>query len=177
MTFFEENKQLYLNNKKIFDGILNLKNEQYLIEYLGEAETKILKVVFKTFVERLKNHKKGIFYPRSILTTEAIKKQTGLSYYRQRNAIENLELKFNIINYIYDYISYSLNPCRAFAINFECIENFYYHFLTFKGIFVQLKKYSKNQLINIVIDYENRLSYCSNSIVAEDELICVDEED
>ena len=67
MTIFENYKQKYLNYKEAFDYILDSKNEKYLIEYLGKNETKILKLVFNTFIERLNNHQTGLFHPESIL--------------------------------------------------------------------------------------------------------------
>ena len=63
MTNFENYKQQYLNYKEAFDYILDPKNHQYLIEYLGESETKILKLVFNTFIEKLNNHQTGLFHP------------------------------------------------------------------------------------------------------------------
>ena len=84
MTNFENLKQQYLNSKEVFDNILNPKNHQYLIEYLGESETKILKLVFESFIERLNNHQKGVFEPASVLNVETVKQATGLSYYQQK---------------------------------------------------------------------------------------------
>ena len=42
---FENYKQKYLNYKEAFDYILNPKNEEYLIEYLGKNETMFQKML------------------------------------------------------------------------------------------------------------------------------------
>ena len=159
MTNFENYKQQYLNSKEAFDNILNPNNEQYLIEYLGKNETKILKLVFESFVERLNNHQKGLFHSRTILTSELITNKTGLSYYLQRKAIARLENYFDIINYIYVFTSGSEHQCRAFEINFENINPLYNSFDEFKYTSSKLKTLNKQQLIQIILNYQDRLSY------------------
>ncbi len=157
MTNFENLKQQYLNSKEVFDNILNPKNHQYLIEYLGESETKILKLVFESFIERLNNHQKGLFHSRTILTSELITNKTGLSYYLQRKAITKLENYFDIINYTYVFTSGSLRQCRAFEINFKNLWNFYHSFGHFKYTSNKIKKLNKEQLIQYILKNEDRL--------------------
>lgn len=159
MTNFENYKQQYLNSKEAFDNILNPNNEQYLIEYLGKNETKILKLVFESFVERLNNHQKGLFHSRTILTSELITNKTGLSYYLQRKAIARLENYFDIINYIYVFTSGSQHQCRAFEINFKNIWKLYQSFDEFKYTSSKLKTLNKQQLIQIILKNQDRLSY------------------
>ena len=173
MTNFENLKQQYLNSKEVFDNILNPKNHQYLIEYLGESETKILKLVFESFVERLNNHQKGLFHSRTILTSELITNKTGLSYYLQRKAITKLENYFDIINYIYVFTSGSQHQCRAFEINFKNIWAFFNSFDEFKYTSSKLKTLNKQQLIQIILNYQDRLSYynCEDEDVEEEELL------
>ena len=153
MTIFENYKQKYLNAKEAFDYILDSKNEKYLIEYLGKNETKILKLVFNTFIERLNNHQTGLFHPESILTADTVKQLTGLSYYQQRKAIQSLEKYFKIIKYNYTYLY------RALEINFENIWKLYQSFDEFQYTSSKLKKLNKQQLIQIILKHQDRLSY------------------
>lgn len=153
MTIFENYKQQYLNYKEAFDYILDPKHEEYLIEYLGESETKILKLVFNTFIEKLNNHQKGEFEPASVLNVETVKQATGLSYYQQKNAIQRLVKYFQIIKYNYAYLY------RALEINFENIWKLYRNFVSFKSISVKIKKLNKEQLIKYILKNEERLSY------------------
>ena len=153
MTNFENYKQQYLNYKEAFDYILDPKNHQYLIEYLGESETKILKLVFNTFIEKLNNHQTGLFHPESILTADTVKQLTGLSYYQQRKAIQHLEKYFEIIKYNYTYLY------RALEINFKNIWKLYYNFSHFKHTSIKIKKLNKQQLIQIILKHQDRLSY------------------
>ena len=159
MTNFENLKQQYLNSKEVFDNILNPKNHQYLIEYLGESETKILKLVFESFIERLNNHQKGLFHSCTILTSELITNKTGLSYYLQRKAISRLENYFKIITYNFVFTSGSEHQCRAFEINFENINPLYNSFDEFKYTSSKLKTLNKQQLIQIILNYQDRLSW------------------
>ena len=157
MTNFENYKQKYLNYKEAFDYILDSKNHQYLIEYLGESETKILKLVFESFIERLNNHQKGLFHSSSILTADTVKQLTGLSYYLQRKAIYRLENYFNIITYNFVFTSGSEHQCRAFEINFKNLWNFYHSFGHFKYTSNKIKKLNKEQLIQYILKNEDRL--------------------
>ena len=157
MTIFENYKQKYLNYKEAFDYILDSKNHQYLIEYLGESETKILKLVFESFIERLNNHQKGLFHSSSILTADTVKQLTGLSYYLQRKAIYRLENYFNIITYNFVFTSGSEHQCRAFEINFKNLWNFYHSFGHFKYTSNKIKKLNKEQLIQYILKNEDRL--------------------
>ena len=157
MINFENYKQQYLNYKEAFDYILDPKNHQYLIEYLGESETKILKLVFESFIERLNNHQKGLFHSSSILTADTVKQLTGLSYYLQRKAIYRLENYFNIITYNFVFTSGSEHQCRAFEINFKNLWNFYHSFGHFKYTSNKIKKLNKEQLIQYILKNEDRL--------------------
>ena len=172
MTIFENYKQKYLNYKEAFDYILNPKNEEYLIEYLGKNETIILKLVFNTFIERLNNHQKGLFHSSSILTADTVKQLTGLSYYLQRKAISRLENYFKIITYNFVFTSGSEHQCRAFEINFENINPLYNSFDEFKYTSSKLKTLNKQQLIQIILNYQDRLSwYFEDEDEEEEELL------
>lgn len=168
MKFYEKYKQQYLNYKEAFDYIFDPKNEKYLIEYLGENETKIYKLVFNTFIERLNNDPDSLFQLGSVISVDQMKQVTGLSYYQQRNAIYRLEKYFKVIKSTFGFTRES-NSDRAFEINFENLWNIYNNFTHFKYTSIKIKKMNKDQLIQLILKNEDRLAHYLDDDFEEEE--------
>lgn len=151
MTIYESYKQKYKDNEKAIKYIINPKHQDILIHFLGEAESKILCLVFKLFKEKLDDHKKGVFKSNIIFTSNFVKEETDLSSYRQSKAIEELTMKFGIIDWAYIRYSGLPHSVRAIKINFDKIEGFCNKFASFYHEFVRLEKLSKEELVKMLI--------------------------
>lgn len=166
-------KEKYFPNYYLLNKITSPESEPTLKAILGGPAAKLLNLIIKNIHLKMKTpHQKGKhFYEGILFSTEYVKKETGLSYYKQQQALNVLKDFQLISTFEHQITEYQYVRCVTLTI---CnIGDFNRFFNKYKaGV---SKSYSLIQLTHLYNDYIHKLleakflSECEDYDIEEEE--------